>query len=213
MSGYAPNPDSCENAAAPLTSSLLARKGQATPAVDAVAHEGVDIDMNSMRAPPRRKAVSEEAIETLYAENPQQEDERPRRAHGRGVNGADRSPQRPERAPITIDSPPQNWTVSSPPPSRPRLLPAQDSGELPAPSAGASARPSSGALRAIVTFRMPATDFVRLRRASREMRESCQTIILDALGAYLDANEVEIVDEATAIEEATRLARRGGRKR
>ena len=42
MTGYAPNPTSAENAAASLTSGLLARKGQASPAVDAVAHEGVN---------------------------------------------------------------------------------------------------------------------------------------------------------------------------
>ncbi len=62
-------------------------------------------------------------------------------------------------------------------------------------------------LRATVKFRMPATDFIRLRLASRAMRETCQTIINDAIVAYLDANEVEFVDEETARREATRLSR------
>ncbi len=201
MTGYAPNPDSCENAAAPLTSSLLARKGQATPAVDAVAHEGVDIDMNSMGAPPpRKRAVSEEAIETIYAENPQSEQDRPTQPKIRAGGRPSRQRSAPQREPITIDSPPQAWSAPTSPRRRQRLLTS---------STEKRSAAGQGTLRAIVTFRMPAADFVRLRHASRDMRESCQSIILDALSAYLDANDVESVDETTAVEEAMRLARRG----
>ena len=66
MNAYAPNNSSGGGGGfASLTSSLLARKGEALPAVDAVAHEGVDIDMRPMRpanAPEGRSGLAEPGL-------------------------------------------------------------------------------------------------------------------------------------------------------
>ncbi len=203
MSGYAPNPTAPENAAASLTSSLLARKGQATPAVDAVVHEGVDVDLNTnFAARPRRRVVDEDAIETLYPEGPQSDRQDaplpPADPEAHRWNGVEHR----RRPAITLDAAPENWTITSDgAPARPQLrqrAPRDDAGQM---------RAKEGALRATVKFRMPATDFIRLRAASRAMRESCQIIIVDAIAAYLDANEVDPIDEETARREAARLSR------
>ncbi len=199
MTGYAPNPTAPENAAASLTSGLLARKGQATPAVDAVVHEGVDVDLNTnFAARPKRRVVDQDAIETLYPEHHgaahPDEPLPPAQADANRWNGVEHRQQ----ASITLDATPENWAVASesgPLRSQPRQRSLRDSA-------------AHGALRATVKFRMPATDFIRLRAASRAMKESCQIIIVDAIAAYLDANEVEPVDEETARREATRLSRR-----
>ena len=210
MSGYAPNPDSSENAAASLTSSLLARKGHAMPAVDAAYHEGVDIDMHPSNAPgAQRRAVDDDAIETIYAPNPGSgpDQARPQPKNARQARHRRGSPNR-SGAPLTIEPPPQSWTISTPAPSQPRVAPPAGRQQT-----ARNIQARSGGLRATVTFRMPATDFIRLRHASRNMRETCQTIIVDAIAAYLDANDVELVDEATVMEETARLARHSGRKR
>lgn len=198
MTGYAPNPTSSENAAASLTSGLLARKGQATPAVDAVAHEGVNVDLDTNFASrPKPRNAETQAVETNFPESravaPTTEpfDEETR------WNGHER------QTPLTIEAAPENWTITSQdaplrPPLRKRSLRDSVSAQL---------RLKESGLRANVKFRMPATDFIRLRAASRAMKESCQVIIVDAIAAYLDANEVDPVDEETARREAARLSR------
>lgn len=208
MSGYAPNPDSSKPAAASLTSSLLARKGQAMPAVDAVAHEGVDIDMHPEGRPKgvRRPVDHDQAMRLANSPPPP--------AAGARTKARREGVRREVRSPITIDHPPQNWTLADQAQSESPETPNPVSSRyLHGPREKArNAAPRSGGLRATVTFRMPATDFVRLRFASREMKESCQSIIVDAISAYLDANEVEMVDEETALEEAARLSQQGRRR-
>lgn len=206
MTGYAPNPTSSENAAASLTSGLLARKGQATPAVDAVAHEGVNVDLDTNFASrPRPRNAEMQAVETNFPESrafapvmeqtveattePLDEESR--------WNGDER------QTPLTIEAAPENWTITAhdAPPRQPlRKRSLRD-------SVSAQLRLKESGLRANVKFRMPATDFIRLRAASRAMKESCQVIIVDAIAAYLDANEVDPVDEETARREAARLSR------
>jgi len=197
MSGYAPNPSTAETAAASLTSGLLARKGQATPAVDAVIHEGVDVDLNTNFAAKPKRRVDR-------AENRSQHNgHHPHTAHDDELGAAPAEDSEaawtqaaPSRPAITLEAAPEPWSLASE--QRPRLLKRAHR------ERGSAAQ---GGLRATVKFRMPATDFVRLRAASRAMRESCQIIIVDAIAAYLDANEVEPVDEETARREAARLAR------
>ena len=201
MSGYAPNPTTAE-AAASLTSGLLARKGQATPAVDAMMHEGVDVDLDTNFASrPKRRVDADDPIEAPRTEYPQPapaEDVSPAPA-----SSGWRPYEQRQRATITLDAAPENWTVAADSaPKRPLLR------HRPLRERAAAVK---GALRATVKFRMPATDFMRLRAASRAMKESCQIIILDAITAYLDANEVEPVDEETARREAARLAQRRNR--
>ncbi len=52
---------------------------------------------------------------------------------------------------------------------------------------------------------MPAQDFIRLRFASRELGMSCQSIILEALDCYLDANDVVPVSDEDCQTEMARL--------
>ncbi len=210
MSGYAPNPSSAENAAASLTSGLLARKGQATPAVDAMIHEGVDVDLNTNFA-SRPKPINGGAASHDAGNDASTQNAYPSPAYAQSYNEPEKweppAPSQaavaldaPSQAPVTLDAPPESWTsVSERAKQRLRLRKR---------SSGDHSAAAHSALRATVKFRMPAVDFMRLRAASRTMKESCQIIILDAIAAYLDANEVEPVDEETARREAARLSRR-----
>ena len=206
MSGYAPNPTSeAENGAASLTAGLLARKGEALPAVDAQAHAGVDISMHPMKsahsAPP--PDVSQETIESLYPASSDQE------------SAAPAAPSFHERTPISAPAPveaepqqpPENWTIIPPKPSFPKSGP-----RFLRRNKQREAEPDSGR-KATITFRMPAKDFVRLRFASRDMETTCQSIILDALGTYLDANDVAEVTDETCEKEVERLVRTMGKAR
>lgn len=78
MSAYAPNPsfNNNEDGYAPLTASLLARKGEATPAVDAAVHEGVDIDMapSMPGMEPDRSAYGSSAATETVRYGPAQND-------------------------------------------------------------------------------------------------------------------------------------------
>ena len=205
MSGYAPNPSSAETAAASLTSGLLARKGQATPAVDAMMHEGVDVDLNTNFAsrpkPINGGGAAQPASAAANAQN-----DYPSPSYAPAYDEPEQwEPPAQAQAPaqVTYDAPPESWTsVSERAKHRLRLRQR---------SAGEHGAAAHSALRATVKFRMPAVDFMRLRAASRTMKESCQIIILDAIAAYLDANEVEPVDEETARREAARLSRRNSR--
>lgn len=172
MNHYAPNPDSAGNGAASLTAGLLARKGEAMPAVDAEAHAGVDIAMRPMRpAVGPARGVTQETIKSLYAE---------------GFS-----------------------STSNVRPFRPR--PANANARRPGAAVRRARRPADesdeGGLKATVTFRMPAREFVRLRFASRDLDMSCQSIILDAIDTYLDANDVAQVSEDACARETARLMR------
>jgi hypothetical protein len=215
MNAYAPNNSSANGGEggggfAQLTSSLLARKGEALPAVDAVAHEGVDIDMRPMKpanSPGAPSSVGEEAIETLSPGNKA----RPRSGAGgrapsvRLVHSSGARSRAAEEAP-------QAWTLPGGR-LRPRPRPGAHHGAHSGTGAGA---PPTGVLarKAIVTLRMPARDLVRLKLASRDLEMSCQAIILDALECYLDANDVPSASDDEAIRrEVERLMSKAKAKR
>lgn len=219
MTGYAPNPTSDDNApAASLTSGLLARKGQALPAVDAVAHEGVDIDLE--RRPGtgvKRRVQRPDGGEMVYSASASSTELRKprRRRRPAPVNPGTTDQLSPgSGAPVTIEPAPANWTISpdEQPPAVSRLLPPPEDfpgenakmqrGDVPADASKART------LRATVRFRMPAADFVRLRHASRIMGESCQSIMIDALTSYLDANEIDPVDPESAAQEAAQMVKK-----
>lgn len=191
MTGYAPNPTSTssENGYAPLTAGLLARKGEAMPAVDADAHAGVDIDMRPVApASGPQKDLSQRTIESLYPAN-----------SSAGPGGGETEPQ----AQTTVHRPPPEvWTAPSP--RRARSLQRERRAH--------AARASGSQRKATVTFRMPASDFVRMRFASRDMEMSCQAIILEALDCYLDANDIALVPEEVCESEVDRLMRAGKKK-
>lgn len=181
MNGYAPNPTSSSNdGAAPLTAGLLARKGEAMPAVDADAHAGVDITMFPTRpaAGPSR-GVSQTALKSLYA---------------RGTAGGG------------------NVRAFHPRPANANQRRTSAAADVVAMAAARRARRlnkadalQGGGPRATVTFRMPAKDFVRLRFASRDLDMTCQSIILDAIDTYLDANDVAPVSDEVCARETARL--------
>lgn len=199
MSGYAPNPSSQnDNDYAPLTASLLARKGEAMPAVDAQAHAGVDIDMRPMRpanSPGAPRTIKQETIESLFPAKPEADSGE---APASNVRPFERPfGATPGHAPQPGFRQPDAWTVT--PPRRPR--PAIDLRPL------RQADPDPGGRKATVTFRMPVKDFVRMRFAARDLEISCQSLILEALDCYLDANDVEHVSDEECAEEIERLMR------
>lgn len=188
MNAYAPNNASSGGGYASLTSSLLARKGEALPAVDAVAHEGIDIEMRPLRpanSPGAPRTIDEDAIKTFYAHNPgarPQSGPGARNANVRLVHNA--GPR--QRA---GGAAPDAWTLPGGR-ANPRRYTANPPAE---PPTGLLAR------KAIVTLRMPARDLVRLKLAARDLEMSCQAIILDALECYLDANDVPSASDDEAI--------------
>ncbi|MAW80143.1 MAG: hypothetical protein CMI63_07885 [Parvularcula sp.] len=214
MNAYAPNNSSGGGGGfASLTSSLLARKGEALPAVDAVAHEGVDIDMRPMRpanAPGGPANVSEEAINRMYPSADREREREQARmtaeAHG---NVEVLRPGAPRRRPAH-DEAPKTWTL---PPQQDRH---QDRPQRQRRLRGPSPEAPTGILarKAIVTLKMPARDLVRLRLAARDLEMSCQAIILDALECYLDANDVPSAEDDDAImREVERLVSKAKAKR
>lgn len=171
MNQYAPNPASSGDGPAALTASLLARKGEAMPAVDAEAHAGIDIAMRPMRpAIGPARGISQNTIQSLYGEGLPP-----------GAAGNVR-PFRPRPANVNVRR-----------------------GSAPVRPRRPKSAPDEGGLKATVTFRMPAKDFVRLRFASRDLDMTCQSIILDAIDTYLDANDVAAVSDDACARETARL--------
>lgn len=212
MSAYAHNASAGGGGGyASLTGSLLARKGEALPAVDAVAHEGVDIEMRPMQpanSPGGPKNISEDAIETL---RPRAADSRlkrrmqpeARRGSVRLVHPAPSSSSSPPSGQTHHRPAPHAWTIMSQTheaddaPQRPRLSPPSGTSR--------GDRQASSGRAAICKLRMPAPDLVRLRFASRDMEMSCQAIILEALECYLDANDVPPISDDAIQQEIERL--------
>ncbi len=210
MSGYAPNPTSnVEKDAASLTAGLLARKGEALPAVDADAHAGVDMSMHTSlhHARPPHGDIAQNTIQSLYPNDgpvPQEIQPAPPH-HPPAVNNT---------APVSAPAPatalahpsdnhaPDNWTIIPPKP-RPR----------PARRKLRRAIDADGGRKATITFRMSAKDFVRLRFASRDMEMTCQSILLDALDTYLDANDIAEIPDAVCEKEVERLMKTMGKAR
>ena len=202
MNGYAPNPStSDDNACAPLTAGLLARKGEALPAVDADAHAGVDLAAPAPRPAngAARKDVSQETIESLYPATPEKGEARPRSNVHRllrpgGVDDETQADVAPEASWTSVSMPNRSYFEHR---ARSQRPPIQDQ---PGP-------------KATVTFRMAARDFIRLRFAARDLEMSCQSVILEALDCYLDANDIETVTDEVCEAETERLMQRMRKRR
>ena len=205
MSGYAPNPTSnAEKGAASLTAGLLARKGEALPAVDADAHAGVDISMHTSlhHARPSQGDVGQETIQSLYPnEGPVPQEAQPAPSP-QSHTAHNHVPAAPEPAHAAGNHAPDNWTII-PPKSRPRQTRRKIRRAIDA----------DGGRKATITFRMSAKDFVRLRFASREMEMTCQSILLDALDTYLDANDIAEIPDEVCEKEVERLMKTMGKAR
>lgn len=201
MNAYAPNNSS--GGFASLTSSLLARKGEALPAVDAVAHEGVDVEMRPLRPatnPNGPSSVSEAAIGKMYPSADRAREQETARMTAEAHGNVKVLHTDGQRRRVVRDEAPKAWTI---PPRAQRRL----SGPSEAPT-GLLAR------KAVVTLKMPARDLVRLRLAARDLEMSCQAIILDALECYLDANDVPSAEDDEAImREVERLISKAKAKR
>jgi len=233
MSAYAQN-TSDGGGFAPLSGSLLARKGEALPAVDANAHEGVDIDMRPMKpanSPGAPKQISEDSISKLY-EHGQARQAKPGMRVVQGGRPETAAPAKPaviDVAPEDVkDEAPSAWTLSaaaafaSEAQPRPQAKPVSYKTPDPlirrrpaTPDPLSGRRPTTAPVRdpsefmarkAVVSLRMPARELVRLRLASKDLEMTCQAIILDALECYLDANDVPSASDDDAItREAERL--------
>ena len=194
MAGYAPNPSASDaSQTASLTAGLLARKGEALPAVDAQVFAGVDIDTQVRPATPRGGASPEtlnrKAVDSLYRPAEPTADRSQASSHSVPQSPQWRPTPSPSRSAMTITPPTQDrksWLAG-----RKRKSLASLDGP-----------------KAVVTYRMSINEFVRLRRAASELDMTCQEIILDALDCYLDANEIDTVSMDEARAETAALARR-----
>lgn len=199
MNGYAPNPSiASKDKAAPLTAGLLARKGEALPAVDADAHAGIDIAMRPL-APARGPvhAVSQNAMRAMY-DGPE---------HAASASASRRETAKSGKCIALVrDAPsqetPENWTIIG-----------TKKAQRPGRERRAQKSDAAGGRKATVTFRMPAKEFVRLRQAARQFDMTCQSILLDALDTYLDANDVAPVSSEDCKTELERLIKRMATKR
>ncbi|MFC2954119.1 hypothetical protein ACFOOP_19435 [Marinicaulis aureus] len=201
MNAYAPNSSSSNGGNfASLTSSLLARKGEALPAVDAVAHEGVDVEMRPLSPannPGGPASVGEDTISSMYPAADREREREIARATAAAHDNVQVLHAAGQRRRVISDAP-KTWTI---PPQRRRAR-------------GAEAPTGVLARKAIVTLKMPARDLVRLRLAGRDLEMSCQAIILDALECYLDANDVPSAEDDEAIlREVERLVSKAKAKR
>ena len=201
MNAYAQNASSGGGGGgyASLTSSLLARKGEALPAVDAVAHEGIDIEMRPMQpanSPGAPRKVPEEAIESLYTDNHAPRMQRAvRLVHSSQSSAASRA-EAPSRPAVEQ---PDAWTITTPQRRASDMVAKRTGAPTKRVQPAATGNGDVLSRKAIVTLKMPARDLVRLRLASRDLEMNCQAIILEALECYLDANDVPSATDDEAI--------------
>lgn len=191
MNGYAPNfPSSSGDSVVVLSAGLLARKGEAFPAVDANAHEGVDIDMRSLRPANSDDAPAEISEDTIGSLS---------KARFGAADNVEPFPVRSKNAAQDFHraaaSQPRTWSIIAPP----------------VKSKPATVRPylqTSGVMKATVKFRMTAREFIRLRLAARDLEMSPQNMLLEALECYLDANDITPLSDETYKRELACLAAR-----
>lgn len=189
MSGYAPNPEfGAAEGAAPLTASLLARKGEALPAVDAEAHAGIDIVMKAPGRGPARTASS--LAERQHPAKSEDYRARPSNVRSFRPRPANANARRRQPGPA-----PDNWTLPQEQKQR-------------ADMKGRHKERADAGRQATVTFKMSARDLIRLRLASRSLEMPCQSVLLDALDTYLDANDIAPVSPEDVARETEILIRK-----
>lgn len=179
-----------ESRFAALTAGLLARKGEAEPALEPFTQARVAPGAAREMAPGARHMVEKLAAgEARRAHVDPIDDTNEVREEWQRVRPADPAPMAPP---------------SEKPDDAPRMAArAAPGGEEFAencPRQKIAASPK----RAAVTFRMSVHDFLRLKLASAELERSSQDIIVDALEDYLDANGVERLDNCRCLAEAAR---------
>lgn len=207
---------------ASLTAGLLARKGEALPAMesfdprapisqDTVA--GLDAEPVD-RAPVDRNLIERAPVERVQDAAPEAAD-RPSLGLGKEKLRPSEAAAAARRARVTRRAASiAAGKTSGPEPLRAVAAdvdcedPCTD--KYPAPPLNKTAAKR----RAAVTIRLTTHDFMRLKLASAELAMTSQDILTKALATYLDAHEVETLSDCTclrrAAERAEAAAARGG---
>ena len=174
---------------AALTAGLLARKGEAEPAMDVFSHARVDPVSARQMEPGERHDINRQAageghaaqIDPISDAGDVREEWRrvkPVNAPKTAVEDAPRmAPKQPTRAP----EPQKEFAENCP---RQKI--------------------AISAKRAAVTFRMSVHDFLRLKLASAELEVPSQDIILTAIEGYLDVKGVERLDNCRCLRAAAK---------
>ena len=148
---------------ASLTAGLLARKGEAEPALEPFAHARVAGTSARQMGPGERHALD-------------------RKSDARAPRPAER-----------VSAPDDVARLKPMPRAVEEKLFAEN-----CPRERIATNPK----RAAVTFRMSVHDFLRLKLGSAELERSSQDIIIDAVEAYLDAHDVERLDDCRCLKAA-----------
>lgn len=188
---------------AALTAGLLARKGEAEPAMEPFAHARVAPGSARQMSPGARHVLDRPAAGEGHAAHVEPIDD---------TNDVREEWQRVTPAPVRAGKTAAAPTIDDMPRMTARPAPAPSLVTAPAIAATVPQKEfaencprqkivASGK-RAAVTFRMSVPDFLRLKLASAELEISSQDIILDALGAYLDTKGVERLEECACLAKA-----------
>ncbi|MGE0409516.1 MAG: hypothetical protein AB7P23_09685 [Amphiplicatus sp.] len=171
---------------ASLTAGLLARKGEAEPAIDAFKHARVDPTSARQMAPGARHVIDRQpAGEGHAGEIEPIADAGEAREEWRRI--------RPAKTAASAARPLPEDAPRMPPKMAPGPADEDFADNCPRRKIAASAK------RAAVTFRMSVHDFLRLKLASAELETPSQEIIIDAVEAYLDEKGVERLDECVCL--------------
>lgn len=179
---------------AALTAGLLARKGEAEPAMEPFAHARVAAGSARQMAPGSRHVLDRPAAGEGHAAHVEPIDD---------TNDVREEWQRVTPAPAPRTAKPAAPAVDD----APRMTARPAVALAPAPQKEFAEncprqKIAASTKRAAVTFRMSVPDFLRLKLASAELEISSQEIILDALCGYLDAKGVERLDECSCLAKA-----------
>jgi len=182
---------------ASLSAGLLARKGEATPAMESFGRQ------------PQPKVRRSEPVEpvdmlTPVGEKPPAEPAKPRAPLFDRLRRAGRGPQEPEAAQRAEPAPPAD-AVAAPvqPTPDPQATPQPDA----APGCGAACEAADeaerpGGPRAAVTVRLQTSAFLRLKLASAQHRRTSQDLLAAALDEYLDRLGVQAAKNCACLRRA-----------
>lgn len=218
MNNYASNSYFGDGGPATLTASLLARKGEALPAVDAEAHEGVDLVLQGARdaqadRPANQNQDFDRAAEAEFHPIADDAPAAPRRRPSAKVL---RLPA-PARAGEAVNAAQDRPEPRSPEQSAPvhglmgfdqSLAEQERASEAVQEKASIEAEGvdlSALDRTARVTFRLPVRELIRLRRAARLFDTTSQKMILEALSDYLDDGLEHKMTEADCADELAAL--------
>lgn len=182
MNDYSPPPESTTDFA-PLTSSLLARKGEAAPAFDTDAYAEV---MNGQEFTAPISPIFDKHEPRVCDLPAAPERVALKRSDGEASHGGA----------ALVSNVRMSAQTDAPPRAAETPATHQNAAPLRRPVSPGFRAAKDGARHASVTFRMPREELVRLRRAAKKLDMSCLQILLDAVECYLDANDVQPVKNA-----------------